>query len=830
MDFRKLGNKPDLNRLTSPRDIFQALPARAAGFGYLRDVQGQVLDAWNQRRTERDLVIKMNTGSGKTIVGLLILQSSLNEGVGPALYVAPSPYLEEQAAEQAARLGIPVVGDLESTRYTASKAIAIINIHKLVNGRSVFGGPGNSRPSPVPIGTVVIDDAHAALATVEAQSTIVLPSTHRLYGALLDMFRGDLSQQSETKLLDIEQGDTTAELRVPFWAWADRSSDVLKLLKSAKDDDSLKFTLWLVADLLKISSAVFTAESLEIRPPFPPIDRITSFAQAPRRIYLTATLPDDGVLVSHFDADAASVRKPINPSTAADLGDRLILAPQQINAEIEDEDIRQALRAFADDVNVVVLVPSYRKADRWVNVANVTAGAEDIKEVVGKLQTQHLGLVVLVNKYDGIDLPDKACRILVIDGLPEVYGGLDRRQALALGNSEAMIDRQLQRIEQGMGRGVRSADDHCVVILLGSHLAQLVADRRYLTKVSPATRAQMELSDDISEELRGSGLKELCAVIKQVLDRDPNWVLMSRSKLAGIEYPPGHVDEGVFYSRAALNSAAAGQFDKAVEFMSKAVNSTEDPRLKGWRQEELAVYKHQLDPAGAQQVLVGAIALNPMITKPIRGVSYHRLSAADNQSRAAADYLKATYSERNALLVGVNALLDDLQFDPERTDEFEDAMEKLGLHLGFASQRPERDDKNGPDVLWAIGGQKFLVIECKSGATADAIHRREVAQLAHSVNWFVENYGGDNVCTPLMVHPVNVLASNATAPPDCRIVTIEKLDDLRTAVKSMATALASGDSWSDPDTVGLQLKSWLLTGGQIASRYSTTTRTTKLTA
>ena len=830
MDFRKLGNKPDLNRLTSPRDIFQALPARAAGFGYLRDVQGQVLDAWNQRRTERDLVIKMNTGSGKTIVGLLILQSSLNEGVGPALYVAPSPYLEEQAAEQAARLGIPVVGDLESTRYTASKAIAIINIHKLVNGRSVFGGPGNSRPSPVPIGTVVIDDAHAALATVEAQSTIVLPSTHRLYGALLDMFRGDLSQQSETKLLDIEQGDTTAELRVPFWAWADRSSDVLKLLKSAKDDDSLKFTLWLVADLLKISSAVFTAESLEIRPPFPPIDRITSFAQAPRRIYLTATLPDDGVLVSHFDADAASVRKPINPSTAADLGDRLILAPQQINAEIEDEDIRQALRAFADDVNVVVLVPSYRKADRWVNVANVTAGAEDIKEVVGKLQTQHLGLVVLVNKYDGIDLPDKACRILVIDGLPEVYGGLDRRQALALGNSEAMIDRQLQRIEQGMGRGVRSADDHCVVILLGSHLAQLVADRRYLTKVSPATRAQMELSDDISEELRGSGLKELCAVIKQVLDRDPNWVLMSRSKLAGIEYPPGHVDEGVFYSRAALNSAAAGQFDKAVEFMSKAVNSTEDPRLKGWRQEELAVYKHQLDPAGAQQVLVGAIALNPMITKPIRGVSYHRLSAADNQSRAAADYLKATYSERNALLVGVNALLDDLQFDPERTDEFEDAMEKLSLHLGFASQRPERDDKNGPDVLWAIGGQKFLVIECKSGATADAIHRREVAQLAHSVNWFVENYGGDNVCTPLMVHPVNVLASNATAPPDCRIVTIEKLDDLRTAVKSMATALASGDSWSDPDTVGLQLKSWLLTGGQIASRYSTTTRTTKLTA
>ena len=35
----------------------------------------------------------------------------------------------------------------------------------------------------------------------------------------------------------------------------------------------------------------------------------------------------------------------------------------------------------------------------------------------------HVGLVVLINKYDGIDLPDDACRVLVIEGLP---GGLRR--------------------------------------------------------------------------------------------------------------------------------------------------------------------------------------------------------------------------------------------------------------------------------------------------------------------------------------------------------------------------------------------------------------------
>lgn len=37
----------------------------------------------------------------------------------------------------------------------------------------------------------------------------------------------------------------------------------------------------------------------------------------------------------------------------------------------------------------------------------------------------HVGLVVLVNKYDGIDLPNDACRIPVIDGLPDVRRKID---------------------------------------------------------------------------------------------------------------------------------------------------------------------------------------------------------------------------------------------------------------------------------------------------------------------------------------------------------------------------------------------------------------------
>ena len=36
------------------------------------------------------------TGGGKTVVGLLMLKSCLNEGVGPAVYVTPDNYLVSQ--------------------------------------------------------------------------------------------------------------------------------------------------------------------------------------------------------------------------------------------------------------------------------------------------------------------------------------------------------------------------------------------------------------------------------------------------------------------------------------------------------------------------------------------------------------------------------------------------------------------------------------------------------------------------------------------------------------------------------------------------------------
>lgn len=134
--------------------------------------------------------------------------------------------------------------------------------------------------------------------------------------------------------------------------------------------------------------------------------------------------------------------------------------------------------------------------------------------------------------------------------------------------------------------------------------------------------------------------------------------------------------------------------------------------------------------------MAGALRLNPRVMRPLKGISYSRLPGS--RPVDGGRQVPRRYADRNSPTVGVDALLDDLVLDPDHTGEFEDAMEQIAFHLGFTAQRPERDANNGPDVLWSVGSLNYLVIECKSGATADQIWRSDAAQLAHSVSWFSE--------------------------------------------------------------------------------------------
>src|SRR5699024_12084821 len=93
--------------------------------------------------------------------------------------------------------------------------------------------------------------------------------------------------------------------------------------------------------------------------------------------------------------------------------------------------------------------------------------------------------------------PKKACTILDIDSLPDVRRKIDKIKESALQGSQATLRGKIQKVEQGMGRGIHSKDDYCVVFLMGHSLVSHLYVHDAISNFTPATKKQFELSNEI---------------------------------------------------------------------------------------------------------------------------------------------------------------------------------------------------------------------------------------------------------------------------------------------------------------------------------------------
>ena len=105
VDFKKLRRERAKPKVIEPEAIFRRLP-RPPGIKDIYVSQKEVLDGWFARREKKDLVIKLNTGGGKTLIGLLVAQSIMNEREQPVLYLAPNNQLVAQILDKAAEYNI----------------------------------------------------------------------------------------------------------------------------------------------------------------------------------------------------------------------------------------------------------------------------------------------------------------------------------------------------------------------------------------------------------------------------------------------------------------------------------------------------------------------------------------------------------------------------------------------------------------------------------------------------------------------------------------------------------------------------------------------------
>jgi replicative superfamily II helicase len=211
VEFKKLLGKKEFRKPIDPIEIYENLD-KASDRPYLRPPQIPILEDWfNDHRDKRDILIKLPTGQGKTLIGFLLLQSFLNEKKGPAIYVCPNNYLVDQILKEAKLFGIKAIKFDDSRppqSFLNSEAILVANCSKVFNGKSVFGVRGSGREY-VDIGAFVMDDAHKCLDIIKQQFSVIIDRNssgeeNPLYSELWNLFKDSLEEQAAGTCLDIE--------------------------------------------------------------------------------------------------------------------------------------------------------------------------------------------------------------------------------------------------------------------------------------------------------------------------------------------------------------------------------------------------------------------------------------------------------------------------------------------------------------------------------------------------------------------------------------------------------------------------------------------------
>ncbi|MHB8526197.1 MAG: DEAD/DEAH box helicase family protein [Candidatus Acidiferrales bacterium] len=771
VDFNKRLAGKKVQKPVDPVALYDTLD-RAHDKGPLRPAQVSVLKDWfAHHQSTRDVIVKLHTGQGKTLIGLLMLQSRLNASKGPAVYLCPDNFLIEQTCEQAKQFGISTCRadpDLPEA-FLNSEKILVTSVQKLFNGMTRFGLGRKS----IGVGALLMDDAHACSDIIRDACRIRIPSDEPAYAALKTLFAEDLEQQGVGTYADICNDKRDAFLPVPYWAWIAHEADVANVLSSNADRNSIKFAWPLLKDMLGLCQGVISGAAIEIEPYIPPLASFGSYWQAAHRTFMSATVTDDAFLVKGLQLAPETIIKPLTYAKERWSGEKMVLLPSLIHEDLDRENIVKRFGPPNEkrQYGVVALAPGFNWTKDWQAYGAVVANKDTVAAALDALRAGEFSkAIVLVNRYDGIDLPDETCRILIFDGKPFSESLIDLYQEMCRPDSEATLMRTIRTVEQGMGRSVRGEKDYSVVVIIGADITRLVRDKNSRTFLSPQMSTQIEVGLEIAEMARqeidegATSTNAFNGLIRQCLGRDDGWKAFYTEQMSKVT--PAGANEHLLRSYAAELEAdqayANGDYATAVRKLQSLLDGGEINREdKAWYLQEMARYYYRSNRPESHRLQIAAHKENRLLLKPASGVTVAQLTLVSQGRMERIAKWVQQFEDYAQLDVALSDILGRLVFGT-KAEKFEQALDEISPALGFLGERPDKEWKEGPDNLWALDARQYILWECKSEVDVKRaeINKREAEQMNRSSAWFDKHYAGLSV-KRIIIHPANAVPSSA---------------------------------------------------------------------
>jgi len=733
---------PEVTAAT-PEKLFPLLARTGANSDGLWSQQTDLLREYAANRiTAKDLAVELPTGTGKTLTGLLLADWRRRKTQGRTIFVCPTVQLVRQVVAAAGKEGIPVV-DLSGSYkhwdptakadYERGRATAVVS----------YSGIFNVSPKLIEAEVIVFDDSHAGEQYVSKAYTVEVSRFRysEIYSAILEAVAPSLSSERYNQLIMNDPGAGTRQL-VDALFLAQRDDWIVPLSRaldhfSERDGSdkvalSQKYSFSEIKEHLSACTLYLSWAKIEVRPATPPTFENSLFSNAKQRVYLSATLGAAGELERAFGRPEIK-RLPLPPEAPTPKSGRRFLVFPHLVPDCDADALTKELIETAG--KAIVITPS----DATATVAEkslVPNGwtvfkKDDVEESFDDFAAAKKAVAVLANRYDGIDLPGKACRAVALYGFPGVTNLQEQFYATRARSASVSEERVRSRVVQGTGRCTRGPRDWALVIVADAETTTYLSRVEVRDSLDADLQAEVQFGLDQSE----ASLENVRENVKAFLAQDKEWRSGAEPQIteirSGIEEKIPEAAEGLaiaaksevealermwhgdWYNAAiktheaatALNSYRETRGYQGTLLFRAAVLMDKASRMTGDATMEKTADGLADQAVKAATPATWMNAFLPFSGRQAEGESAPLRSAVDRLSTYIDDVgssakLKKTFAEMFAGL----AQVDHKDYEP--------ALTTLGKFLGADAFKPTGDART--DSAWCWDNALWLAVEAKS--------------------------------------------------------------------------------------------------------------------
>lgn len=752
----EFGKRPSVIKSESPEKLYYSLKNREKTHDYLRGPQQDILRGYAEGQVQTaDIALELPTGTGKSLVGLMIAEWRRREFGRRAAFLCLTNQLAKQVINEARKLDL-AVADLagasttrspaEEGRYRAAEAVGI----------STYANLFNINPVITENDVLVLDDAHGGETYCAGCWTIDVRRTENedLYVSLLAVLRPRLTN-SQQRMVEEPSRNATVQF---CDAWSDPAvvAGVTATLDQVDVGDVSYRWRFLRANL-RATLVMVSYWVISIRPLVPPTHTHAPFANARQRVYMTATLGGPGDIQRAYGVQRVEVLRAVNPQE----GRRFVFVPEMYT------DSGTALRVVAEAWNEipnhrgVVLSPSERHM-KQINTALVgkceepceVLGAESIAASLTPFTGRERAWLSLM-RYDGLDLPGDDCRLLVLNESPRAVGALEAAQRDHWKMGPMLRRRERTRLVQGMGRCTRSATDYAVIVLLGQSLVNAVTIPDLMHMFPTELRAEIAwglVHSRVAEDDADSMIAMIHGLIADKDYRDRAGKDIEEFRKGMVDLPAKGEDpydtggrEEVRFSHAFWDEDYEAAYKAAREMADGITGAEYDGYRAFWWYLASCAISH-VDRARERDCLERAAKCGVnagwlRFAASQRGVPAIALDALEQQVEAIWDQMEEWGWAGPRFLEWVQKMTSLIAQDTHK--QFHEGLELLGKCLGALTDRT--GNPGVPDVVWSFPNDFHLAFEAKTEAKADtALSKKRAQQATGHVAWVRSELCGGN--------------------------------------------------------------------------------------